>query len=233
MKLAPQGATYITYSELTILNGRKMGAKKRVLAVILSVVVVFSGSALLDKDNAAYGWWHDNNYNGIALNYSYPIAYHLFSGFGAGTKVGQRNTVAQWNSAVALNRSLLSIHPVEHNTNIGYPYNNFISTIYGVKDNKADYLAKNSNFCWPQTLPLVHIVYESDINYNHIYKFSNSAVPGQFDAETVFLHQVGHTVGLANSTVTSLVMYIGIAANKLKRTLTPTDRSLAHYRYHR
>jgi len=68
---------------------------------------------------------------------------------------------------------------------------------------------------------------ESDIEFNDDYLWSASPTcpTGRFDVESVALHELGHTVGLADlySGDTSRVMYGIIDYGQIKRTLHPDD----------
>ena len=53
--------------------------------------------------------------------------------------------------------------------------------------------------------------------------WSVGAVAGAFDIETVALHEIGHIVGLAHSSVPGAVMAPTVASNSTKRALTQDD----------
>lgn len=53
--------------------------------------------------------------------------------------------------------------------------------------------------------------------------WSNGAVPGAFDVETVALHEIGHILGLQHSAVSGAVMAPTVSANFTKRNLTQDD----------
>lgn len=55
----------------------------------------------------------------------------------------------------------------------------------------------------------------------HIW--SVGAAQGAFDIETVALHEIGHIVGLAHSSVPGAVMLPTISSNSIKRSLTQDD----------
>lgn len=57
------------------------------------------------------------------------------------------------------------------------------------------------------------------------------AVAGQFDVETVALHELGHIIGLGHSSVAGAVMAPTVSANFTKRTLTADDISGASTLY--
>lgn len=51
------------------------------------------------------------------------------------------------------------------------------------------------------------------------------AVPNAFDVETVALHEIGHILGLAHSSVSGSVMFASVSSNLTKRVLTADDIS--------
>ena len=55
--------------------------------------------------------------------------------------------------------------------------------------------------------------------------WSIGAVSGAFDVETVALHELGHLIGLAHSSVNGAVMFPTVSDNLTKRTLTQDDIS--------
>ena len=56
------------------------------------------------------------------------------------------------------------------------------------------------------------------------HKWVDGAVAGAFDIETVGLHEFGHILGLAHSSVAGAVMYPSVSSNLTKRSLTEDDR---------
>jgi len=65
------------------------------------------------------------------------------------------------------------------------------------------------------------------------HTWSNGARAGAFDIETVALHEIGHILGLAHSSVAGAVMQSSIGSNSIKRVLAADDidgaRSLYPY----
>jgi Matrixin/Cobalamin-independent synthase, Catalytic domain len=57
------------------------------------------------------------------------------------------------------------------------------------------------------------------------FMWSIGAVAGAFDVETVALHELGHIIGLAHSSVNGSVMFPTVADNFTKRVLTQDDIS--------
>ena len=53
--------------------------------------------------------------------------------------------------------------------------------------------------------------------------WSVGAVSGAYDIETVALHEIGHIVGLAHSSVSGAVMAPTVSSNFTKRALTQDD----------
>lgn len=71
--------------------------------------------------------------------------------------------------------------------------------------------------------------YESDTVLNTRFAWSDDASTGTYDAETVFLHELGHTVGLGHSSDPSAVMYP--TYHGLDRDLAADDRQGVTYLY--
>jgi hypothetical protein len=63
------------------------------------------------------------------------------------------------------------------------------------------------------------------------HMWSIGAVAGAFDVETVALHELGHIIGLAHSSVAGSVMFPTVSANFTKRVLTSDDISGAQALY--
>lgn len=64
------------------------------------------------------------------------------------------------------------------------------------------------------------------------HTWSIGAVPGAFDVETVALHEIGHILGLAHSSVPGAVMLPSVSSNFAQRTLTEDDIEGVQALYH-
>lgn len=53
--------------------------------------------------------------------------------------------------------------------------------------------------------------------------WSIGSVAGQYDVETIALHEIGHLLGLAHSSVSGAVMFPTVSANSTNRALAPDD----------
>ena len=57
------------------------------------------------------------------------------------------------------------------------------------------------------------------------HRWAIGAVPGDFDVETVALHEIGHILGLEHSDVNGAVMFPSVSSNFTLRALQPDDRA--------
>ena len=81
--------------------------------------------------------------------------------------------------------------------------------------------------CGVVTNTLPKPVHFDDSEHNWVI----GAVSGGFDVETVALHEIGHILGLAHSSVAGSVMFASVSSNFTKRALTPDDISGAQDLY--
>lgn len=200
-----------------------MKAVKRIaLSVLLSLVCLFG------MTNVAYAY----PFTGAALNYSYPIVYYTNGYFSNESILGQHYSILKWNNASTVHLMSQS-HIYHYYSNFTDPVTiNGVSAFYHAPLNDYNTVAVNRYIYFG---PNPSIITESDICYNAQRTLSNGAVPGCFDVETLALHELGHTVGLADTYdphLSHLVMYGYITPGATKTNLTSTDLYNAYHRYH-
>lgn len=141
------------------------------------------------------------------------IKYVASYSFGSTSMSAMNEAIYKWNSVIGW--SSMSRDPsLRHYDNI---INSFDNKNYIYKVIGADYLAINYSRAENG------ILVESDINFNTLIKWANSAQPGAYDFESVFLHETGHTAGLNHSPFQTAVMYKYLPSNTTKRYLTQDD----------
>jgi len=201
-----------------------MKTSKRLYLVILITIIM-----ILTSMNIAQAM----PYSPYALNYSYPITYYSSMYFSNETRAGQYNVIWRWNDAIGVGCDLLFISSVEHDNPNNYPTQNWCSAIYSLNRGAA-YQAQNTIFYYYySSTPTSGVIYESDINYNCYFPLSNYGASGCWDVESLFVHEVGHTVGLDHPTDYSenTVMW-AVPQGSIRRIPSSTDYYYAYYRYH-
>ena len=98
--------------------------------------------------------------------------------------------------------------------------------IYKLPDSDPTNLATNY-YWWNGSGYLL----ESDININYNQPWDNGAVVGAYDVRSVFLHEIGHTVGLGHSLVQEAVMFRTFPTNWVRTTFSYDDLNGLAARY--
>jgi hypothetical protein len=69
------------------------------------------------------------------------------------------------------------------------------------------------------------------VRFNDDYEWDRTPDSGQFDVESVALHEIGHILGLGHSMVPTAVMFPALAKGAHRRHLTPDDIAGLHTAY--
>ncbi|MCL2137700.1 MAG: hypothetical protein FWH40_09360 [Coriobacteriia bacterium] len=146
-----------------------------------------------------------------------PIVYQLHYSMSSVFSIGLNNAVATWNSH--LPSGLLAVSSQVHYSNT-FPSKNGVNEVFNLSMN-TEYIAMNSmTYCDDG----MHVfLYESDINMNSCHSFYNGYILFDYDAESIFLHEIGHSVGILDTydaSESAYVMYGYGFINTLKRSLT-------------
>lgn len=149
------------------------------------------------------------------------LVYHPYEGFSYVTRTHMRNAASVWNAAMG--NVFISISSSTQPNRSGYPKNDGNNYIYA-EDVGQGYAAQN-HYWWSSS----NKVTQSDININMYYSWADSAVEGAYDVYSVFLHELGHTVGLGDVKEASYkdkaVMYHAAIKNAERRKLLSDDIS--------
>lgn len=145
------------------------------------------------------------------------IWYQASEVFTGTTREGFRSAMSTWNQLLPSNKRLC-YDQTTHDLRF-YPNNNSLNRIYKTYSGSNRYLAENS--VWYNTS--TRYVSESDVDINANYSWWNGAEPGRYDVQSVFLHEMGHSVGLSHSTQPVAVMYSTMSTNMVKRILQADD----------
>lgn len=151
------------------------------------------------------------------------IWYKTSASFSPTTRENMRSAMRTWNALLPSYRRLC--YSSETHTKVNYPSQDGDNLIYKTYMYKPRILAENMAFYRNGYL------IESDININSDQKWTNGSMSGHYDVHTVFLHELGHTVGLYHSQYRSAVMYESISSGTVKTTLTDDDKNGVAARY--
>ena len=108
-----------------------------------------------------------------------------------------------------------------------YPSRDGLCRIYKTKSGGSNYVAQNTY--WYDSM--TGILSESDVDINANYSWNNGAASGAYDVQSVFLHEMGHSVGLGHSEYSNAVMYRYVYTNTLRRSLASDDINGVKYLY--
>lgn len=184
--------------------------KVRVLSAIICILMV---SPILSISAMAY------QTNGNII-YD-PITFIPNSQFGTTSRLHMREAVGKWNAAAGATK--MSVSATTHTNTSGYPRRDGKCYVYRINTGTNDYIAQCTSY-----KNLFGYLYEADININVYYAFANSAQVGCYDLYSVFLHETGHAMGLADlygSSDSAKVMYKYSSTNVTKRNLTADDKA--------
>lgn len=191
-------------------EGIFMRTRSRLISVIICVLIAIP---MLSIPAFAY----ETNGNKIVN----PITFIPNSQFGATSKSHMREAVEKWN--VAAGSTKMSVSTTTHSQTTGFPRRDDKCYVYRINTGTNDYIAACKSY-----RNVFGYLYEADININVYYAFANSAQAGCYDLYSVFLHETGHAMGLADlygSGDTAKVMYGYSSLNTTKRNLTADDRA--------
>lgn len=138
-----------------------------------------------------------------------------YSGFGSTTVTHFNHACYPWNEASGF--SLVRRDATTRHSKTAYPLRDGMNAIYAVTVSDT-YVAQCT---WYYS---GNYVIEADINLNMSYRWANSAQSGCYDVWSVFMHEVGHSVGLGHSSEQSAVMYPEVRTNYTRRSLSNDDR---------
>lgn len=144
------------------------------------------------------------------------ITYFPFSGFTSTSKQHMSEAAEVWNNAIG--STLLSVSSFTQPYRDGFPKDDGNSYIYA-QDVGEDYVAYN------RIRYKNNAVTESDINLNMYFNWANSQQENCYDVYTVFLHELGHSVGLGDMKHSEwrCIMYYSVRVNTLRRELLEDD----------
>lgn len=148
------------------------------------------------------------------------VTYYPYEGFDVLSHIHMQNAASVWNDAVE--KTLISVSSTTQPNRIGFYKDDGKNYIYA-EDVGRGYVAHN-HFWWSTTGGKLT---QSDINLNMYYSWANSAKSGCYDVYSVFLHELGHTMGLgdveASEYKNKSIMYQYVFENKERRELLSDD----------
>lgn len=156
------------------------------------------------------------------------VTYRPERAIGSLSLTHMRSASSSWNSAAR--GTILTLGTA---IDLGkYPNYDGINGVYKRDMSTTDYVALNTS--WKQ--PSSKILLESDIVFNMQYPYANEPSPGSvfFDTYSIYLHEIGHTVGLSDlysSSDSAKVMYGYVSPGTTKRTLHIDDINGAEHIY--
>lgn len=158
-------------------------------------------------------------YNELKHTVDSTVTYYPYEGFNVLSHIHMQNAASVWNDAVG--KTLISVSPTTQPNRIGFPKDDGKNYIYA-EDVGRGYVAYNQ-YWWSTTSKLT----QSDINLNMYYSWANSAKSGCYDVYSVFLHELGHTMGLGNVEESEYenksIMYQYMFKDKERRKLLSDD----------
>lgn len=192
---------------------------RKILAVFVCVALFFS--VVTTAYASGYG----------LLNHviDTPIAFVPHSGFNSTSVAHMDEAIGKWNTAIG-EYAMFIVYSWTHLEATGYPNKDGLNYIYRM-DVGEDYLAQ----CYFWWNGLTGKLTQCDININMYYSWANGAVQNSYDLYSVFLHETGHTAGLADiydDAYQSVVMYGYSDPNTMKRNLTSYDIAGINELYH-
>lgn len=174
--------------------------------------------AMPDARNGRIAFTTTCKWNKTTLTFAFDTGTDDISGDGEFDAV--RSAFATWASVIPLTFSEVA---QDQNPDIGIgwrpasdPDFSMVADEFGDTLAHADFPPGCSFF---PTDPVPKPVHFDDTEH----KWVVGAAPGEFDVETVALHELGHILGLQHSTVPGAVMFASVADNTTLRTLTPDD----------
>lgn len=155
------------------------------------------------------------------------MVYFVHQDFTTSSFNSVNDSMYKWYQASGYN--LMRRHATQRHTLTDYTDDDAsvdnLNLIYRVPVGTSKYIAQN------RIAYKSGIVTESDINLNTSHSFANSAKSGCYDTYSIFLHELGHTIGLGHVTDTTPVMYETYVTNKEKRSLAQDDIDGAKFIY--
>lgn len=160
----------------------------------------------------------DYAFNSYRMQKNTQIKYYVHRDYGATTMADMNEALYQWHAALGWNPMYRD--PNVRHTLIGFPSEDGTSRVYRKETGLTGSIADNQIY----TDHFGYFAVESDVNLNMSYSWCNGAQAGRYDAWSIFLHETGHTLGLANVDDNSALVMSGVA--QLYRTNTIAYRYL-------